>query len=160
VCYEAQAASENILRVTPCGVEDLSELKEILRVSPEAAAWSEETLTGYLRQHPGYFFVASLEQHTAGFICGLRAADEGEILNLAVRPSLRHRGIGKALVGKLLHIFAQEHVAQVFLEVRESNTRAIAFYEGTGFRQVGRRLGYYQDPAEAALVLTFKNKLA
>ena len=159
MCDEAQAACENVLRVTPCRAQDFSELEEILRVSPEAAAWSAQALTDALRQHPGYFFVGRQEKGIVGFICGRRVLDEGDILNLAVRPEVRKRGVGKALLQKLLDTFAHEGVTQSFLEVRESNTGAIGFYKDRGFRQIGLRASYYQNPAEAALVLAFKNKL-
>jgi len=88
-----------------------------------------------------------------GFISGRRAAGEGEILNLAVKPKFRRRGQGQALVNIVLESFHRDGVIQVFLEVRESNHVAISFYERLGFRDVGRRGNYYHDPDEGALVL-------
>jgi ribosomal-protein-alanine N-acetyltransferase len=82
--------------------------------------------------------------------------DEGEILNLAVRGQSRRHGDGQALVGELLNGFQRGRVRRVFLEVRESNSRAIRFYGELGFLRVGRREGYYRDPTEAALVLQKK----
>lgn len=156
VCADRKAASAADLQVISCDLADLPEIEQILRMSPEAAAWSIEALADALRQHAPYFFVARQEQGIAGFISGRRMADEAEILNLAVRPDLRKRGIGNALAGKLLHTFARERVAQVFLEVRESNAPAISFYERLGFHRIGQRPGYYQNPPEAALVLALK----
>ena len=139
-----------------CRPEDLPEIEQILKLSSEAADWSAEALADTLRRHPTCFFVARAENRVAGFVCGRIVADEAEILNLAIRPELRNRGIGKALVGKLLHTFILQGVAQVFLEVRKSNATAIAFYHHLGFRQVGERPGYYQNPTEPALVLARK----
>lgn len=156
VCGETRAASENVPRVTLCRIEDLSDIEHILRLSPEAGAWSAQALTDALRQHPAHFLVARQEKEFAGFILGRRVLDEGEILNLAVRPELRKRGVAKALVRTLLEIFLREDVTQVFLEVRESNRGATAFYKDIGFRQTGLRAGYYQNPVEAALVLALK----
>jgi [ribosomal protein S18]-alanine N-acetyltransferase len=150
---ERKVPSATDLRVTRCKLKDLPKIEPILRVSPEAASWSLQALSDALRQHPSYFFVARQEQGIAGFISGRKIADEAEILNLAVRPELRKHGIGQALVGKLLHTFARDGVAQVFLEVRESNASAIFFYKQLGFHQVARRPAYYQNPTEAALVL-------
>jgi [ribosomal protein S18]-alanine N-acetyltransferase len=89
----------------------------------------------------------------AGFISGRRVLDEGEISNLAVRSEMRRKGVGKTLVEALLEVFSRAEVVQVFLEVRESNAAAIAFYRILGFCQIGKRAGYYRNPAEAALVL-------
>jgi [ribosomal protein S18]-alanine N-acetyltransferase len=156
VCAEPKAVNAAGLRVISCNLADLPEIEQILRVSPEASAWSLEALSDALRHHARYFFVARNEQGIAAFICGRKVAEEGEILNLAVRPGLRKRGMGKALAGKLLHAFAQDGVAQVFLEVRESNAPAISFYRQLGFHQIGHRPSYYQNPPEAALVLMRK----
>jgi ribosomal-protein-alanine N-acetyltransferase len=79
--------------------------------------------------------------------------DEAEILNFAVRPAARRQGEGRALVRQALQKFAQQQVSRVFLEVRESNTVAIAFYRGLGFESVGVRKDYYRDPLEAATVM-------
>lgn len=142
--------------MTNCRPDDLPAIEQILKVSSEAADWSAEALADALRRHPNYFFVARAENRIAGFACGRMVADEAEILNLAIRPELRNRGIGKALVGKLLHTFTLQGVAHVFLEVRKSNITAIAFYHRLGFRQVGERPGYYQNPLEPALVFARK----
>jgi ribosomal-protein-alanine N-acetyltransferase len=74
-----------------------------------------------------------------------------EILNLAVAPSNRRKGIAKALVSASL-----EHVCgNVFLEVRESNLAARQLYESIGFKEVNRRPQYYSDSQEAAIVMNF-----
>ncbi len=134
--------------------EDLVAVEAILQLSPEAAYWPVRSLTQTFEQYPSYFLVAVQDEQITGFISGRRVLDEGEILNLAVKPSGRSAGVGKALVEALLERFGRENVLQVFLEVRESNLGAITFYQGLGFRQVGKRAGYYRNPAEAALMLS------
>ena len=89
----------------------------------------------------------------AGFISGRRIAVEAEILNLVVKQEFRRQGLGQALVRVVLERFCQDGALQVFLEVRESNHSAISFYRRLGFREIGRREGYYSDPPEAALVM-------
>jgi [ribosomal protein S18]-alanine N-acetyltransferase len=148
------SATHDDLHVSLCRLENLLEIQMILQVSPEAARWSVDALADALRAHAPYFLVVRQDRGIAGFICGRKIASEGEILNLAVRPSFRRRSIGKTLVSKLLRTFAQEGVSQVFLEVRESNASAIAFYQELDFRQIGRRPNYYDNPREAALVLS------
>ncbi len=138
--------------MTSCRREELSEVQAILQASPEAAAWSLSALTDAFEKY--CFLVSWHRQEIAGFISGRRILDEGEILNLAVKPSLRRHGLGKTLVQALLKAFTQEGAVQVFLEVRESNATAIAFYQRLGFRQIGERSRYYQNPVEAALVLS------
>jgi [ribosomal protein S18]-alanine N-acetyltransferase len=88
-----------------------------------------------------------------GYVVALDAADEGEILNLAVAPGGRRRGLGRALVQDILQELAERGVRQVYLEVRESNAPARALYAAHGFREVGRRKQYYRRPVEDAIVL-------
>ena len=89
----------------------------------------------------------------AGYVVALDAADEGEILNLAVAPSVRRTGLGRALVEDILDALGGRGVRQVYLEVRESNAPARALYAAHGFREVGRRKQYYRRPVEDAIVL-------
>jgi len=89
----------------------------------------------------------------AGYVVALDAADEGEILNLAVAPAGRRNGLGRALVEEVLEALAERAVRQVYLEVRESNAPARALYAAHGFREVGRRKQYYRRPVEDAIVL-------
>lgn len=145
-----------VIRVEECGREDLPEVEAILQLSPGAAAWPAGSLADTLEHHPVHFLVGRQGKDIAGFITGRRVRDEGEILNLGVKPWFRRQGVGKALVQALLEVFAPEGVVQVFLEVRESNAAAIKFYRGLGFRQIGKRERYYRDPVEAALVLRLK----
>jgi len=89
----------------------------------------------------------------AGYVVALDAADEGEILNLAVAPGGRRHGLGRALVQSILEALTARGVRQVYLEVRESNAPARALYAAHGFKEVGRRKQYYRRPAEDAIVL-------
>jgi ribosomal-protein-alanine N-acetyltransferase len=88
-----------------------------------------------------------------GYVVALDAADEGEILNLAVSPDGRRHGVGRTLVEQVLATLTERGVRQVFLEVRESNASARALYARHGFREVGRRREYYRRPVEDAIVL-------
>lgn len=99
------------------------------------------------------FLVAVTVDGVAGYVVARDAADEGEILNLAVAPAWHRRGVGRALVARVLAALAGRGVTQVFLEVRASNVAARALYEGVGFREVSRRARYYRRPVEDAVVL-------
>lgn len=133
--------------------EDLDAIYTLLTMCPGAAIWSKTGLEEICARYPSHSLVARDGEEILGFIAGRTVADEGEILNLAVQPCYRRRGVGKALAEGLLKGFSQAGVARVFLEVRESNRGALAFYFKLGFQPVGRREGYYHQPDEAAVIL-------
>ena len=144
---------EAAFEIKECRNGNIGAVQAILAASPGAAQWSDQAIANALEANPACHFVSLIHGEVTGFISGRRAGAEGEILNLAVKPEFRRRGLGQALVNVVLEGFHREGVIQVFLEVRESNHAAISFYERLGFRDVGRRGNYYHDPEEAALVL-------
>src|SRR5262249_2048118 len=96
--------------------------------------------------------VAVQDERVVAFVVTRSTApNESEVLNLAVHPSYRRRGIAKELLQRAIHAAA----GRWFLEVRESNGAAIAFYKSLGFKPAGRRENYYYDPCEAAIVMSF-----
>ena len=97
--------------------------------------------------------VAEAGAGVAGYLIGREVAGTGEVLNLAVAPEFRRRGIGGALLEAGLAALRRRRVEEVFLEVRESNRSAQALYSRYGFRPVGQRAAYYRNPKEDALVL-------
>lgn len=99
------------------------------------------------------FLVAEADARIGGYVVALDAADEGEILNLAVAETGRRRGLGRALVQAIVDALGARGVREVYLEVRESNAAARALYAAFGFKDVGRRKGYYRRPVEDAIVL-------
>lgn len=141
------------LQVVPCRRGDMLAIRRILEDAPEAAMWSEEALAAARNATPDQFLVAQMADEIVGFVLGREIGSEAEILNLAVKQEFRCAGVGSALVNTLLKQYDAGGIGRVFLEVRESNGAAIAFYERLGFQQIGRRVGYYRDPVEAALVL-------
>jgi len=135
------------------GAEDAGQVAEILLVAREAASWSEEALRETVRLPGVSAFVSERNCVISGIVVGRQVLGEAEILNLAVAQGMRRQGEGRALVGRILNRFAELQVSRVFLEVRESNAGAIAFYQGLGFQAIGARRDYYQDPKEAAIVM-------
>jgi [ribosomal protein S18]-alanine N-acetyltransferase len=77
--------------------------------------------------------------------------DEREILNIAVAPAFRRRGVARGLLSGLIRTWR----GKVFLEVRESNGAAQGLYKSLGFQQVGIRREYYASPPEPGIVLEF-----
>ncbi|HWQ53818.1 MAG TPA: ribosomal protein S18-alanine N-acetyltransferase [Bryobacteraceae bacterium] len=130
------------------GPEDLERVAEIQALSPEASGWE---VRNYLDHD---FRVAVCGGIVAAFSVARRvSSDESELLNLAVDPGHRRKGLGTALLQDL----RQRHPGAVFLEVRESNSAARMLYKSFGFRDLGRRPGYYQDPPEAAVVMGIRS---
>ena len=78
---------------------------------------------------------------------------EAELLKITVAKNQRQKGIGTALLGALLQELQGQAYSSLFLEVRAENAAALQFYGKHGFRQTGRRPGYYSDPADDALIL-------
>ncbi len=88
-----------------------------------------------------------------GYLSFLHVRDQAEIMNLAVHPKCRRRGMGKKLMTALLDYCRIHGVQWISLEVRSSNVPAVKLYTGCGFKEVGRREKYYTDTGEDALVL-------
>lgn len=115
--------------------------------------WSEASFREALTSPWSFGLVAETRRVPAGYLIGREVAGSGEVLNLAVAPEFRRRGIGGALLEAGLAALRRRKVEEVFLEVRESNISAQALYVGHGFRPVGQRAAYYRNPREDALVL-------
>ena len=136
--------------------EDVPRIVQILVEAREAAQWSTSGMEEVLASHSRYFLIAEVGEDAVGFVSGRGMGQEAEILNLAVKQANRGQGIGRTLVEELLKILRKDGSEAVFLEVRESNTRAKAFYRALRFEEAGRREGYYRQPEEAAVVMRAK----
>ncbi len=89
-----------------------------------------------------------------GYICFWMFADEIHLLNIAVEPEKRHSGFGKLLLNKMIETGSAQGIGMVWLEVRPSNLAAINFYQAAGFRQAYRRIRYYRDTNEDAIIMS------
>jgi ribosomal-protein-alanine N-acetyltransferase len=88
----------------------------------------------------------------------VRATGELEIYNIAVNTDKRRFGIGKKLVKIILEAAAAVNIFRAVLEVRVSNTAALALYESLGFKPAGKRRNYYSEPEEDALIYVYEWK--
>jgi [ribosomal protein S18]-alanine N-acetyltransferase len=149
----AEKGAARFVEICPCTRNDLNDVREILAGAPEAARWSIDALREMVESQPACFLIAKSSDEVCGFVLSRRIDEEGEILNLAVKPPYRRAGIATALVRELFGTLAREGVKRVFLEVRAGNHVAIAFYQGLGFSQIGKRPRYYSNPTEDALIL-------
>jgi ribosomal-protein-alanine N-acetyltransferase len=115
---------------------------------PAAEAWGADAIRLMLEM-PGAF---GLHRPGAGFVLARVAADEAEILTLAVAPGARRAGHGGALLAGAMAAAAARGAAAMFLEVSEQNAPARALYAAAGFTEAGRRRRYYADGADALVL--------
>jgi len=118
--------------------------------------WSDGELEQMLHERNVVAHRATAGRVLHGFILSRLAGGEAEILSVAVASARRGRGLARALLNLHLRRLAGLGVAAVFLEVDEDNEPARRLYQRAGFREVGRRPGYYQhgpDRTATALVL-------
>lgn len=118
-----------------------------------ATPWSERQFNLAFEMNLFYVFGLKSAGCLLGYISFYVSADEMEILNLAIAPEYRRRGLGARLLGLTLKIVQKMGAGRVLLEVRDSNTPARNLYDRCGFKQVGRRKAYYPDNQEDALLL-------
>jgi len=125
---------------------DLAAVARIQAASPEAAQWE-------VRDYLAYDFVVAVSgDRIAGFAVARRLTEgESELLNLAVDPAFRRRGIGRGLVAQL----TASYTGTLWLEVRETNEAARKLYRTLGFCEAGQRPEYYRDSRERAIVMKF-----
>ena len=139
-------------RIRPAALADASALVAIERRC-FGDPWSEASFREALASTWSFVLVAEASRGVSGYLVGREAGGTGEVLNLAVAPEFRRRGVGEALLEAGLAAFRRSRVDEVFLEVRESNSSARALYARHGFRPVGQRSAYYRNPKEDAVVL-------
>jgi ribosomal-protein-alanine N-acetyltransferase len=134
--------------------EHISEAAEIERLC-FSEPWSEDALL-YMCTAPITHAVAVIER-SSGRLAAYGGCeyvlDEANIVNVATHPDFRRRGCAEALLGKMEEFLSERGVADVYLEVRVSNTPARTLYEKLGFRAVGVRKKYYRLPVEDAVVM-------
>ncbi len=136
-------------RIRAATSADLPAVAEIERASfPDP--WSRAAFRARLDD---VFLVAEGAPGVTGYAVAWCLGPEAEILNVAVAPSGRRQGTGRTLLQALLAAIVRTGARRVFLEVRVSNAAACALYGDAGFREVGRRPGYYDHPREDALIL-------
>jgi ribosomal-protein-alanine N-acetyltransferase len=141
------AAAVEIRRLT------YADLPQVVAIERRAftTPWSLAMFVLELSKPSGVCLAAVVETELAGYIVCSRYDTVWHVMNVAVDPDRRRRGIAIALIGALLERIGDD--AQVTLEVRRSNTGALALYERFGFRSAGVRPRYYADNGEDAVIM-------
>jgi len=136
-------------------VADSSDLKRVMDIEKRAHAypWSEKIMLRYLQKKDSVWILEVNDQHVAHAVIS-RAADESELLMISVDPDHQGKKYGSFLLKDVIQRLKAEGINFMFLEVRESNTTAIALYESLDFAETGRRNNYYPtaDGREDALM--------
>jgi len=114
--------------------------------------WRYEHFMHELSSPHSFPFVAVAEGAVGGYVCLMSLFEEAQILDIAVAPHLRGRGIARMLLEHAVTVARERHAETMTLEVRVSNRAAISLYERSGFSQTGIRPKYY-DGVEDALLM-------
>ncbi len=138
-----------IRKMRSADVAAIAELEKVCFSDP----WSVESIASEQNNPLSYWLVAEVDGVVAGYVGSQTVLDAADMMNVAVSPDYRRRGIGRALVNELVAYLSKNNVIALLLEVRVSNAPAISMYEKLGFQQVGKRPNYYRNPREDALIL-------
>lgn len=138
------------MNIRPATSRDLSALAD-LHARAFARAWDVLAMKSLL-DGPGVFALVAEDEDLDAFIMVRVAADETEILSVAVSPHIRRRGLASGLLEQACHRATGMGAARIFLEVASVNLPARNLYAKHGFREVGLRKAYYED-GDDALVL-------
>jgi ribosomal-protein-alanine N-acetyltransferase len=143
---------ESPFRIRPAASADVAELVELERLC-FSDPWTADGIRETIQLETARSFIAQESDRIVGYVFARISGPEGEILDLAVRPERRRRGIAAALLAAVREALHAAGARELYLEVRQSNQAAIALYGAHGFRPVGLRPHYYRNPPEDALVL-------
>ena len=138
-----------IVSMTADHVEQVAALEKVCFADP----WSEKSVASELTNPLALWLVALEGERVVGYIGSQTVLDESDMMNVAVHPDFRRRGIAEALVMALWDRLKDKGSCKLTLEVRLSNEPAKILYEKLGFAQAGCRRNYYRNPKEDALIL-------
>ena len=111
-------------------------------------AWDARAFQRLMEQDGALALLAVAEDQPIGFILGRVVADEAEILTVGVTPAWQRKGVATQLAYELTGRAAARGAGRIFLEVATDNEAALQLYRSVGFREVGRRRGYYERPGK------------
>ncbi|MFL6375320.1 MAG: ribosomal protein S18-alanine N-acetyltransferase [Pyrinomonadaceae bacterium] len=149
-----------ICSVESSHIAELISIGELTNLSP----WSAQSYLDEMKNPNAIMLrLVTNDNETAGFVVGrlvpggeIERQMDAEIYNIAVLPDHQRKKYGQQLLGSFLDHADACHASCVWLEVRESNKKAIQFYKKHGFEQVQSRPNFYENPREAALLMRLK----
>lgn len=132
----------------------LHTVAEIAKTAPDA--WSYETLQRIISSENHRCFVALYGADVIGFACFLVVSDTTDLQLVAVAQNMRKQGVASKLLRNCFEELKKETVQQCLLEVRVSNTSAIALYKSLAFKRLALRKGMYANPTEDGILMAIK----
>ena len=139
----------NIIKMTSEHVPQIAYLETVCFHDP----WSEKSIASELENALSLWLVAVEGDDVIGYVGSQTVLGWSDMMNVAVHPDHRRKGVGEALVVALEEALKAQESTCLTLEVRASNDPAKALYEKLGFSEVGRRKNYYRNPKEDALIM-------
>ncbi len=136
----------------PMLAADLDRVAAIEKASMPSP-WTKELFEEELKREAAHYFVAEKDGQVIGYMGYWKAPEEAHIINLAVDPAFRQKGVGFEMMEYCLRFAYNQGARLATLEVRESNKAAQALYEKMSFRTVAIRKQYYSDNQENAVVM-------
>lgn len=141
-----------MIKIKEMTLEDIEQIVEIENQSFKVP-WKVNDFIETLEYENIVFLAAKDDSNVVGY-CGIyMSVDQADIANIAVSLLYRGKGIAQKLVDGVLEIAKERAIKEVFLEVRQSNAKAIGLYKKMGFEQIGIRKSYYSNPKEDALLM-------
>ena len=143
---------DNEIVIREMTVDDLDTVVEIEKEC-FSVPWSRQGFMDALQKTDAYYIVVVADDRVVGYCGAYGVCDEADINQVAVTGNYRRSGIGERMVGQLLDGLTQRGYLYTTLEVRKSNTAAIALYEKLGFVSEGIRKNFYEKPTEDAVIM-------
>ena len=138
-----------IVKMNDTHVPQVAQLEKLCFSDP----WSEKSIASELSCRLSLWLVALEGDKVVGYVGSQTVIDETDMMNIAVHPDYRRRGIAHSLIECLILELKNRGSSSLTLEVRASNAPAVTLYEKLGFEQIGLRKNYYRNPKEDALIL-------
>lgn len=135
----------------------IEDAKEIFAIEMEcfSVPWSLDSIEKeLLNEDKKLYYVVEDGNGVVGYAGAWLVYDEGQITNIAIRPSARRQGFGAKLTSALIEECFKRGMHEIFLEVRISNLSALSLYRQLGFTVKGMRKNYYSEPKEDAYIMS------
>jgi len=139
------------IKVRPMTEADLDRVLDIETAS-FPAPWKREHFVAELEACHSFPYVAEEDDGILGYVCLMTLFEEAQILDIAVDPNQRGRGIARLLLAHAISVAREKGAEVLALEVRASNIGAITLYEKCGFVRTGLRNKYYEGKEDAVLM--------
>lgn len=130
-------------------INDVDYIEQIFNLEKDIfknSAFSKESTENLVKADNSFIYAYLIDEKICGYLMVLDSIDVYEILAIATIEEYRNKGIAQELLDKI-------KTKDIFLEVRESNKKAINFYKKNNFKQISIRKGYYSDPTEDAIIM-------